>query len=295
MGSSVEIAQILNDKYFARNNLPLMSKNSPVLNVQINSEKNYAFIDCSGPEHATEFLAYMDGVILNNRIIRIKRPKDYSIPPEGDPVTEIRNKIDRSSFTPQLTLGTQNEVADGPQKLFLGNISRTLQRHEILNCLRAIGNVKSFTLVMERDNSELNKGYAFIKFKDAEILDEALLTLKGLRIERSSWIVDRHVKSLDRTCKFDYSIPKSSKNALQKATKVIELSGIIEDPLMLIDFEYFRQVQEDVEKECERFGRLKSIHIPKPNYYLDYNKEITKKDKRESRPILINNYNKNKH
>jgi RNA recognition motif-containing protein len=227
----------------------------------MNVEKNFAFIDCSSAKHATGVLAFMDGSVLKNQVLRVRRPKDFLLPPDGDPAVKLRELMDRSTLPDPIPRHEVEQiVTDGPNKLFIGNLNNKLGHNEMLDCMFGIGDVKSFNLIMERDESELNAGYAFVEFKESET-DKALLALHGIYVCGSHWVVERHVRS-DRSVETpDYSVPSVAKNLMQKASRILELSGIIDHPITLKDDDYFKCVEADVKTECSQLGRVKSMQI----------------------------------
>merc|ERR1711976_434576 len=109
-------------------------------------------------------------------------------------------------------------------------------------------------------------GFAFVEFKSPKSVDNVLTTLQGVHIYGSYWVAERHIRPKNGTRTPDYSIPPAAKNLLHKASKILELSGIIDDPTVVDDDEYFNHVEHDIRAECSQIGRVKSIHLPRLRY-----------------------------
>ena len=69
-----------------------------VMSAQVNTEKNFAFLEFRTPEETTHCMQ-LDGIILNGQSLKLRRPKDYVPPIEQaavglqfpTPATEISN------------------------------------------------------------------------------------------------------------------------------------------------------------------------------------------------------------
>jgi splicing factor U2AF subunit len=257
------VAQFLNEQYKARN-LPCLSGTLPVVNVQINVDKNFAFIDCARSEQADHILAFMDGINFKNQVLRVRRPKDYLPPNDCDPATTLKNQINKLGIPdPVPNHEAFDIVFDGPCKIYIGNLNRKIRYRELLDCLWGLGDVKSLKLMKEQDESELNAGFAFLEFKNIKLVDKALMALQGVHLCGSYWVAERHIRPKFSTQTPDYSVPPAAKNLIQKASKILELSGIVEDPHFINDIGCFDHIENDIRIECSHIGRVKSIHLPR--------------------------------
>jgi hypothetical protein len=100
-----------------------------------------------------------------------------------------------------------------------------------------------------------------LQYKNYETTEKALTILQGLNIDGSPLVIERHIRPTISAETPDYSVPLMAKNLLTKASKILELSGIIEDPKSIGDDDYLKHLEKDVKAECSRFGRVKSFHI----------------------------------
>jgi len=146
-----------------------------ILSVYINKERRFAFIEFVSMDICTACLA-LDGIDVCNRgKVKVKRPNDYnsSMAPPSD--TEIINKFDASK------LGIiSSTVPDSPNKIFIGGLPYHLTENEVLELLRAFGEVKAFHLVKADAMASTSKGYCFVEYKDENVKDVAVMGLNGM-------------------------------------------------------------------------------------------------------------------
>ncbi|KAJ2824338.1 hypothetical protein FBU31_004023 [Coemansia sp. 'formosensis'] len=143
----------------------------PVQNIQINYDKNYAFVEFRDAEQATMGMG-LDGVTFQNQKLKIRRPKDY-IPPAGQPeptppVISVPGVI-------------SNTVPDSPNKVYVGGLPSYITADQVIELLRAFGELKSFNLVKD-SVSRMSRGFAFCEFADPNITDLACSGLNGMEL-----------------------------------------------------------------------------------------------------------------
>jgi len=145
------------------------------------------------------------------------------------------------------------------------------------------GQLKSFNLV--RDSmTGLSKGFAFSEYADPSVTDTACASLNGMSIGDKSLIVQRASTNIKKpegviaplnpraALMLTLSTPAAQllttavKNAAAEPTKVLVIMNI----LNLLDFpgdhgeSEFSEVYEDIRSECERYGNVVKIVIPRP-------------------------------
>ena len=127
---------------------------NPVLAVQCNYEKNYAFVEVchvfpnkalrSPPfkfrsaEDATAAMAF-DGIIFINGPLKIRRPKDYG-------------GIDMSAPSVHVPGVVSTNVPDSINKVFVGGLPTYLNEEQVMELLKSFGDLKAFNLVRENGN-----------------------------------------------------------------------------------------------------------------------------------------------
>ncbi|KAF6752999.1 hypothetical protein DFP72DRAFT_903071 [Ephemerocybe angulata] len=113
---------------------------NPVLAVQCNYEKNYAFVEFRSAEDATAAMAF-DGIIFINGPLKIRRPKDY---------------------------GGENLPAS--PGVHVPGI--------VMELLKSFGELKAFNLVRENGNGP-SKGFAFFDLNQMELGDRYLVVQRA--------------------------------------------------------------------------------------------------------------------
>lgn len=126
---------------------------NPVLAVQCNYEKNYAFVEVSqldipalngvlinlqfrSAEDATAAMAF-DGIIFINGPLKIRRPKDYGGGVEmGSPGVHVPGVV-------------STNVPDSINKVFVGGLPTYLNEENVMELLKSFGELKAFNLVRE--------------------------------------------------------------------------------------------------------------------------------------------------
>jgi splicing factor U2AF subunit len=104
------------------------TEGSPVIAVQINLDKNFAFLEFRSIDETTAAMAF-DGIVFQGQSLKIRRPRDYQPMPGGDqPNAGISGSV-------------SNVVNDSPFKIFIGGLPNYLnddQTRSAMMC-RALG------------------------------------------------------------------------------------------------------------------------------------------------------------
>lgn len=137
---------------------------NPVLAVQCNYEKNYAFVEVlhwstfhdimshsadivffflfakfRNAEDATAAMAF-DGIIFINGPLKIRRPKDYGgIDLSAPPGVHVPGVV-------------STNVPDSINKIFVGGLPTYLNEEQVQELLKSFGELKAFNLVRENGN-----------------------------------------------------------------------------------------------------------------------------------------------
>ncbi len=72
-------------------------------------------------------------------------------------------------------------VADSPNKIFIGALPTYLTEDQIKDLLKLFGELKSFNLVKDSTNNT-SKGYAFCEYLDPGVTDFACQGLNGMEV-----------------------------------------------------------------------------------------------------------------
>ena len=147
----------------------------PILNVYINEERRFAFIEFKTMEMTSACMAFDDINVLGRGKVKVKRPNDYNPALAPDMNPNALPKFDLS----KLGIISSN-VPDGPDKIFIGGLHYHLTDDQVLELLSAFGQVKAFNLVKADPTATTNKGYAFVQYADSAVTPIAIMGLNGM-------------------------------------------------------------------------------------------------------------------
>ncbi|KAL1918440.1 uncharacterized protein VTP21DRAFT_3100 [Calcarisporiella thermophila] len=222
---------------------------NPVISVQINHEKNYAFVEFRVPEEATAAMAF-DGIAFQGQQLKIRRPKDYQPPPGGETAIHVPGVI-------------SSNVPDSPHKIFIGGLPPYLNDEQVMELLRAFGELRAFHLVKDVSTGQ-SKGFAFCEFADPNITDIACQGLNQMELGDRKLVVQRaSVGSSGRTSD-GLPLPGMALPMGEvRPTTVLQLMNMV-TPEELEDDEEYQEILEDVRDECLKFGQVTNVKIPRP-------------------------------
>lgn len=250
-----------------------------VVSVYINRERHFAFVELRTIELTTACMN-LDGVSFRGQPLKIRRPNDYNpatVPTDLGPI-------------PQLNLAAlgivSTTVSDGPGKVFIGGLPYHLNEEQVKELLQAFGPLRSFHLVKEL-NSNLSKGYGFCEYMDLAVTDAACLGLNGMTLGDKTLTVRRAMSQ--ENAKAVASAAGTVNSGLEMgldpslaAMQVMSLAGLgipsapagtpsrvivllnMVTPEELEDEEEYSDIVDDIKTECERFGQVPSLLLPRP-------------------------------
>ncbi|NWV44243.1 U2AF2 factor, partial [Grantiella picta] len=134
---------------------------NPVLAVQINQDKNFAFLEFRSVDETTQAMAF-DGIIFQGQSLKIRRPHDYQ------PLPGMSENP--SVYVPGVV---STVVPDSAHKLFIGGLPNYLNDDQVKELLTSFGPLKAFNLVKDSATG-LSKGYAFCEYVDINVTDQVL-------------------------------------------------------------------------------------------------------------------------
>ncbi|KAI6044336.1 hypothetical protein EDC04DRAFT_427973 [Pisolithus marmoratus] len=228
----------------------------PVLAVQCNYEKNYAFVEFRSAEDATAAMAF-DGIIFINGPLKIRRPKDYGGPEQHSPGIHVPGVV-------------STNVPDSINKVFVGGLPTYLNEEQVQELLKSFGELKAFNLVRENGNGA-SKGFAFFEYVDASVTDVAIQSLNGMELGDRYLVVQRASVGAkpgmpnlpyDQFPEIPRPIMPAGENSTADARILLMLNMVV--PEDLIDDQEYGDIYEDVKEECSRYGVVEDLRIPRP-------------------------------
>ncbi|XP_052440791.1 splicing factor U2AF 65 kDa subunit isoform X2 [Carassius gibelio] len=232
-----------------------------VLAVQINQDKNFAFLEFRSVDETTQAMAF-DGIIFQAQSLKIRRPHDYQ------PLPGMSENP--SVYVPGVV---STVVPDSIHKLFIGGLPNYLNDDQVKELLTSFGPLKAFNLVKDSATG-LSKGYAFCEYVDVNINDQAIAGLNGMQLADKKLLVQRaSVGAKNATMTSINEIPVTLQVPGLMTNPMVQMGGIPTEvlclmnmvaPEELLDDEEYEEIVEDVREECSKYGQVKSIEIPRP-------------------------------
>ncbi|XP_077454829.1 U2 small nuclear RNA auxiliary factor 2a isoform X7 [Stigmatopora argus] len=245
---------------------------NPVLAVQINQDKNFAFLEFRSVDETTQAMAF-DGIIFQGQSLKIRRPHDYQPLPGMSENPSVY--VPGTQTINGLVVNTgvvSTVVPDSAHKLFIGGLPNYLNDDQVKELLTSFGPLKAFNLVKDSATG-LSKGYAFCEYVDVNLNDQAIAGLNGMQLGDKKLLVQRAsvgsknatLTSINQT-PVTLQVPGLNSTVTQMGglpTEVLCLMNMVA-PEELLDDEEYEEIVEDVRDECSKYGQVKSIEIPRP-------------------------------
>ncbi|XP_024385759.1 splicing factor U2af large subunit B isoform X4 [Physcomitrium patens] len=271
-----------------------------VVNVYINQEKKFAFVEMRTVEEASNAMA-LDGIMFEGVSVRVRRPSDYN-PSMAATLGPSQPSPHLNLAAVGLTPGNAAGGADGPDRIFVGGLPYYLTEIQIKELLESFGPLRGFDLVKDRDTGN-SKGYGFCVYQDPAVTDVAIAALNGLKMGDKTLSVRRasasgqpkpdqanvlaHAQQQIAIQKL--ALQASGANAValggmgfpglpmmggmfsgiggmspvETPTNVVALTQVV-SPDELKDDEEYQDILEDMKEECGKYGNLVKLVIPRP-------------------------------
>jgi splicing factor U2AF subunit len=264
----------------------------PVVAVQLNHEKGFAFLEFRASDEATAAMAF-DGISLQGQALKVRRPKDYanlvtegewtSMPGAPPLQPEPSAAMAAAGYIPGIV---QTNVPDTPFKIFVGGLPTYLTEDSVKDLLQTFGPLKAFNLVKD-PQTNVSKGFAFCEYVDTSVTDRACAGLNGMKIGDKSLIVQRaNVNRPEKAqatapskrtnnatalnfLNMSMPVPQIMNNLLKDQdknpppTRILQLMNVISLDDLYQDAIY-NEVLEDVREEVTKFGRVRQIIMARP-------------------------------
>ena len=209
-----------------------------------------------------------DGILFNGSSLKIRRPKDFQ-PLPGTAETSV--------YVPGVV---STNVPDGPNKVFIGGLPPYFTEEQVKQLLQVFGELRAFNLVKDIGSAN-SKGFSFCEFLDPNVTDVACQGLNGMDIGDKKLIVQRASVGSKSGGSGGGSgggaggglplmggglqlLPPGVIAGPSEATTILQLLNMVTEAELVDDDEY-EDIVADVKDECERFGRVKSVFIPRPS------------------------------
>lgn len=240
------------------------TEGSPVIAVQINLDKNFAFLEFRSIDETTAAMAF-DGIVYQGQSLKIRRPRDYQAMPG------LPDQVSSSSIQSNVPGVVSTVVSDSPFKIFIGGLPNYLTDDQVKELLTSFGPLKAFNLVKDAITG-LSRGYAFCEYVDPLVTEAAIQGLNGMQLGDKKLIVQ--LASIGAKTGPTVPITAGAPVTVQvpgltitggsgPSTEVLCLLNMVTEDELLDDEEY-DEIVDDVKEECNKYGSVKSIEIPRP-------------------------------
>ncbi|XP_035833516.1 splicing factor U2af large subunit B isoform X4 [Helianthus annuus] len=244
-----------------------------VVNVYINHEKKFAFVEMRSVEEASNAMA-LDGIIFEGAPVKVRRPSDYN--------PSLAATLGPSQPNPNLNLGAVGlnpgsaGGLEGPDRIFVGGLPYYFTEAQVRELLESFGALRGFDLVKDRETGN-SKGYAFCVYQDLSVTDIACAALNGIKMGDKTLTVRRANQGQIQPKPEQESVLLHAQQqiALQRMmlqpgaigtppTRVLSLTQVVTEEELINDEDY-EDILEDMKIECGKFGSLFNVVIPRPN------------------------------
>ncbi|KAL4857348.1 Splicing factor U2af large subunit B [Chlorella vulgaris] len=247
-----------------------------VVNVYINYEKKFAFVEMRTVEEASNAMA-LDGIMFEGVTVRIRRPADYnpaaaaalgpSMPNPNLNLAAIG--LDKQAVpmsAPMMQgggMGMQSmqpqamSAADAAERIFIGGLPYYLTDDQCRELLGSFGGIKSFDLVKDKETGQ-SKGYGFCVYDNPAVTDVACQGLNGMRMGDRTLTVRRATEGQRQQAE-----QKQQEMYTGHTARVVRLSHAVTLEELADDDEW-SDILEDMKEECGRYGTVVQVHIPRP-------------------------------
>jgi len=246
-----------------------------VVNVYINHEKKFAFVEMRTVEEASNAMA-LDGIAFEGAPVKVRRPTDYN-------ASQVA-ALGPTQPNPNLNFAAVGLTREGPaDRIFVGGLPYYLTEAQIKELLETFGPLRVFELVKDQTTGN-SKGYAFCVYQDLSVTDSACAALNGIKMGEKTLTVRRANQGATQPS------PEPLENMLLQAhqqqqmtlqkhlylpTKVVCLMQAVSADELKDDEEY-EDILEDMREEGRRHGKLIDIVIPRPGQNGELNPGVGK-------------------
>uniref|UniRef100_A0A1J3INS3 Splicing factor U2af large subunit n=1 Tax=Noccaea caerulescens TaxID=107243 RepID=A0A1J3INS3_NOCCA len=241
-----------------------------VVNVYINHEKKFAFVEMRSVEEASNAMS-LDGIIFEGAPVKVRRPSDYN--------PSLAATLGPSQPSPHLNLAAVGLTPgasgglEGPDRIFVGGLPYYFTEGQVRELLESFGALKGFDLVKDRETGN-SKGYAFCVYQDLSVTDIACAALNGIKMGDKTLTVRRANQGTMQPKPEQESVLLHAQQqiAFQRimlqpgvvATTVVCLTQVVAEDELRDDEEY-EDIMEDMRQEGGKFGTLTNVVIPRPS------------------------------
>ena len=242
-----------------------------VLNVYINHDKKFAFVEMRSVEEASNAMA-LDGIMFEGAPVKVRRPTDYN--------PSLAAALGPSQPNPNLNLGAVGLTPgsagglEGPDRIFVGGLPYYFTEAQVRELLESFGPLRGFDLVKDRETGN-SKGYAFCVYQDLNVTDIACAALNGIKMGDKTLTVRRANQGTSQPRPEQETILLHAQQQVQMQKLVLQVGGALPTKVVCLtqvvsadelrDDEEYEDILEDMREEGRKYGNLVKAVIPRPD------------------------------
>ncbi|XP_037421198.1 splicing factor U2af large subunit A-like [Triticum dicoccoides] len=242
-----------------------------VLNVYINHDKKFAFVEMRSVEEASNAMA-LDGIMFEGAPVKVRRPTDYN--------PSLAAALGPSQPNPNLNLGAVGLTpgsaggVEGPDRIFVGGLPYYFTEAQVRELLESFGPLRGFDLVKDRETGN-SKGYAFCVYQDLNVTDIACAALNGIKMGDKTLTVRRANQGTSQPRPEQETILLHAQQQVQMQKLVLQVGGALPTKVVCLtqvvsadelrDDEEYEDILEDMREEGRKYGNLVKAVIPRPD------------------------------
>jgi splicing factor U2AF subunit len=235
------------------------------INVYINYEKKFAFVELRTVEEASNAMA-LDGIMFEGVSVRVRRPNDYNPTAAAALGPGVPNPaLNLAAIGLQPGAGQSGGMMqDNSERVFVGGLPYYLTEEQCRELLGSFGPIKSFDLVKDRETGN-SKGYGFVVYGDPGVTDVACAGLNGMRMGERVLTVRRATEGggPGGGNAPGSAYPPMPAMAPVAAPHIVRLQEAVTMEELQNDEEY-NDIFQDMQEECAKYGLVNQIIIPRP-------------------------------
>ncbi|EXJ89212.1 hypothetical protein A1O3_02278 [Capronia epimyces CBS 606.96] len=250
------------------NGLNVTKSSDPCAQANIAEDRSFALVEFKNASDATLAVA-LDGITMEEHHSELNGNGNGTAAPKGLEIRRPKDYIVPSADDDAYTEGEiSSEVPDTANKLAVTNLPPFLTDDQVIELLKAFGELKAFVLAREPDTQE-SRGIAFCEYADPAATPVAIEGLNGMDLAGNPIKVTRASIGYQQAAGLDMGINAMSmfagttSDGLEE-TRVLQLLNMV-TPEDLIDNDDYEEICEDVMEECSKYGKILAMKIPRPS------------------------------
>lgn len=217
-----------------------------VLGVEIAGDRDYAFVDLRSPEEAQLATSLNDAVFKGN-VISVRRTREVAA-------------ITMNSFETPAAPAEENQ-------LVISNLPKFLAEPHLKYLLAPFGQLKFLRVLYDsiNDGDRESLGVAVLEIEDPQLIEMMAKELDGFKLGEISLKVSRLPDCVeDEQVALALSLfSLTPGKATADPSPILQLLNLVSADDLTNDDEY-SDIMEDVRTECEQYGKVLNVLIPRP-------------------------------